>query len=66
MGFNWGFKGLMKATTNDSAYHFQVGTMKSVGVKVENVLKQRDGLAPKPCNVAPEYVISVKSTVFYK
>jgi hypothetical protein len=29
-------------------------------------LKQRDGLASKPCNVALEYVISVKSDVFYK
>ena len=29
-------------------------------------MKQRDGLAHKLCNVALEFVIRVKSTVFYK
>jgi len=33
---------------------------------VENGLTLRDGLAPKFCNVAVEYVIRVKSTVFHK
>lgn len=40
--------------------------MKTVGFKVENVLKQRDALAPKLCNVALEYVITDKSTALYK
>ena len=40
--------------------------MKTAGFKVENGLTQRDGLAHKLCNAALEYVIRVKSTVFYK
>jgi hypothetical protein len=57
---------LTKATTNDSAYHFQIGAIKTVGFKVENGSTQRDGLATKLCNVALECVIRVKSTVFHK
>jgi len=43
-----------------------MGAIKTVEFKVENDLTQRDELAHKLCNVALEYVIRVKSTVFHK
>jgi hypothetical protein len=47
---------LTEATMEDSTYHVKIGAITTDGFKVENDLKQGDGLAPNLFNIAPEYV----------
>jgi hypothetical protein len=56
---------------NDLTYHVKIGQMMTDCFKGGNGLKQGDGSAPNPFNIAMEYVIrqltvEVKSTIFYK
>ena len=58
---------LIKVTMNDSTYRGKIGLMTD-GFKVENGLKQRDGLASNLFNTVLEYVIrqlSVESNPLY-
>jgi hypothetical protein len=54
----------------DSTYHVTIGTIITDGLKVENGLKEGDGLATNLFNTALEYVIrqlsvQAQATIFY-
>jgi mannose/fructose/N-acetylgalactosamine-specific phosphotransferase system component IIB len=62
---------LTKATMEDSIYYVNIGPIMTHGFKVQNGLKQEDGLAPDLFNTALEYLIRQlsaqdNSTISYK
>jgi sorting nexin-29 len=62
---------LTKATTENSTYYVKIGTIMMDGFKLGTGLKQEDGLAPNPFNIALKYVIrqlsiQTTSTIFHR